>query len=291
MEPMWVMWAIAVLAGFPEPPPMEPAMPPRVRPALGQLGCAWLGLGCPGQALLPVADMTVFQETAVDCGPHAAARVLASLGLGQGDRLYRQLQQLRREGLQQDALALQLGTTPDFLATLVGQVTEGRTIAHVQRETDFATLQRRLRAGHPVLALVQTGILGGSVGRSANAGAGSGVDVGLGQSGLVLPELHWIVVTGFDDAAQVVRFRDTNSNREGAIAYRHFLGPTPGGAAPGDADSGTMRASDGAYRWNWGNAEAPTRDGAISPAVSPWAMAVLRQAGTTPRTFLWIEVR
>ncbi len=260
METVWLAWAIAALAlstaGDAVPgvshlcqtrefaclsrsvaaPIAAQFFTPPSRPAAGAL---------PSRQMLTVPDMGQFQETAVDCGPHAAARVLAGLGLGQGGDLYRRLQAARQAGLGQDALAVQLGTTPDFLARLVGQVTGGRAIAHVERDVDFATLRRRLVAGDPVLALVRTGTVQ------------SGVTASLQ---FVVPELHWIVVTGYDEALQQVTFRDTTSNALGTVAYGDFL----------DRAVEAKR-----YTWTWELSDRPLAE-------------LLRQTGTTPNTFVWI---
>jgi hypothetical protein len=238
MDSLFWLWAIAVWAGDrPVAALSQPWVPPLICQTVGCL---------PPQQQLHVPDMGQFQDTAVDCGPHAAARVLAGLGLGDGDNLYQRLKQARMAGLGQDPLATQLGTTPDFLARLVSTVTDGRAIAHVERQGGFAALKQRLQAGNPVLALVRQGTVPMAWG-----------------SGLAVPGLHWIVVTGFDEPTQRVWFRDTNSNAVGAIAYADFL-------------NRAVEARD--YTWTW-----ELRDRTVA--------TVLQQTGTTPQTFLWIEVR
>jgi Peptidase_C39 like family len=210
MDTVLMAWAIAALLQQVPLPSLAAASP------------SCLAMGClASRYVLQVPDMSQFQDTEVDCGPHAAARVLAGLGLGAGDRFYRQLQVARRTGLGQDALAVQLGTTPDFLARLIGEVTTGRAIAHVEREVEFRTLKSRLSGGYPVLALVRTGTVPTRWG---------------GGFSLTVPGLHWIVVTGFDDDQRHIVFRDTQSNAVSTIAYADFL-------------NGAADAS--AYTWTW----------------------------------------
>ncbi len=234
MDTVLMAWAIATLW-----------QRPQVQVPASALVCQEIGC-LPSRHSVPVPDMTQFQDTEVDCGPHAAARILAGLGLGSGDRWYRQIQAARRLGLGQDPLAVQFGTTPDFLARLIGEVTQGQAIAHVERQADWPTLKQRLVAGVPVLALVRTGTVQSQWGQGL---------------GLTVPTLHWIVVTGFNDDRQQVVFRDTQSNAVGAIAYADFLNET---------------ADASQYTWSW-----TLSDGSVAE--------VLRQTGTTPHTFLWIE--
>ncbi len=243
MDPLLWLWAIAPLTGdrWVQLSPTQSSLlrwPPAQALLCQVAGCL------PSQRQLTVPDMGQFQDTAVDCGPHAAARVLAGLGFGDGNALYDRLKQARREGLGQDPLALQLGTTPDFLARLVSEVTEGRAIAHVERQVEFSFLKQRLNAGSPVLALVRTGTVQTTWGPR-----------------MALPELHWIVVTGFDDRLQRLLFRDTDSNAVGAIAYANFLNQA-------------VDAKD--YTWTWTLGDCTMA-------------AVLQPTGTTPQTFLWIE--
>lgn len=234
MDTLLMAWAIATLWQRPQVQLPAPAL------ICQAIGCL------PVRHSVKVPDMSQFQDTEVDCGPHAAARVLASLDLGSGDRWYRQIQVARRVGLGQDPLAVQLGTTPDFLARLIGEVTQGKAIAHVERQAEWRTLKQRLVAGMPVLTLVRTGTV------QKQWGPGLGLRV---------PTLHWIVVTGFDDDLQQVVFRDTQSNAMGKIAYADFLNET-------------VDASQ--YAWSWTLGDSSVAE-------------VLRQTGTMPRTFLWIE--
>lgn len=200
----------------------------------GKIGDVLCNLFCPEPQSIPAAnekpqpkyearielpDMDEFQETDVDCGPHSAARVLRWLGYDQGGDIYGTLQRTRTSGLDGIPFATQMGTTPQYLAELIGIMTGERGKVHIERGAYFSKLKEILMSGKPVIALVRIGTAGNDSWYKPT-----------------YPLLHWIVVTGFNDNTQQVFYTNTTSNNSYYVPYSSFLASTAG-------------ASD--YTWTW----------------------------------------
>lgn len=204
------------------------------KPANAGIGDVLCNLFCPEPQSIPAAnekpqpkykasielpDMDEFQETDVDCGPHSAARVLRWLGYDQGGDIYGTLQRTRTSGLDGIPLATGLGTTPQYLAELIGIMTGERGKVHIERGAYFSRLKEILMSGKPVIALVRIGTAGNDSWYKPT-----------------YPLLHWIVVTGFDDNTKEVYFKNIGNNYSYSVPYSSFLASTAG-------------ASD--FTWTW----------------------------------------
>jgi hypothetical protein len=123
-------------------------------------------------------DTTQPQTDDWSCGPNSLTRVLRYYGF---NVLYRDV----RNATQSDSLVSEfhLGTTPATLRDLMSRWVP----ATLEQETSLERVLQVLATGKPVIALIQSGTLVGSV-----------------------PNLHWIALRGFDLGRQEIYYTDTD---------------------------------------------------------------------------------
>jgi hypothetical protein len=201
-------------------------------------------------------DVNYEQETNVDCGPHSASRLLKFYAGREntGVDFYRRLQQYRVDGyskVEKLFRATDVGTTPHYLKEIIGKVIGSSNDVVLERNVSASRIKRVVQSGHPVLALVRVG--------------------SFQKLNTTVPALHWILVVGFDDTSNIVRYYDTQSfvqngiqkdvNTVWRISQRDFFAQTAG-------------SGNDTFSWSVG--------GGITSVA-------LESAGATSSTMLWID--
>ncbi len=156
------------------------------------------------------------QDDKWSCGPNSAARILAFYG---HDINYNSVRSaVNKEFMfppsfevpdptwtnpfRKRRVDIRTGTTPHVLRDVMKRW-EGENVK-LERKADFATLQRVLNEGKPVVALVRVGSIDTVV---------SGT----------WPEMHWISVTGFNEQKREIYYTDTDGANY-YYTYDEFLG-------------------------------------------------------------------
>ena len=150
------------------------------------------------------------------CGPNSAARVLAFYGRNVDYNTVRSAVNQEfmlppsikvpapklTDPFRTRRIDIRTGTTPHVLRDVMKRW-EGENVK-LERKADFATLQRVLNEGKPVVALVRVGSIDTVV---------SGT----------WPEMHWISVTGFNEQKREIYYTDTDGGKY-YYTYDEFLG-------------------------------------------------------------------
>jgi hypothetical protein len=162
------------------------------------------------------------QGDANDCGPNSAWRVLKAYG-GTAT-LQRVLSTTYRSSV---LSAWNLGTTGQ---TLVGSMNANRRgisnkFFSLATGQDINDVIEQLKAGRPVVAMIGRQ----DSGRAAEGLPGQIIDTIFGESRnrvpTEAPNLHWIAVTGFDGAEDLIYFTDTDGQayQLSMTAFDHLL--------------------------------------------------------------------
>jgi hypothetical protein len=189
------------------------------------------------QQYLSLPD-TGSQNDSWSCGPNSAARVLKFYGHDVDYAIVRAateknfiLPEQIKNPLDNSWVNIRTGTTPKVLQKVM-QRWEGDKVK-VARNVEFADLLSLLEKGKPVIGLIRVGSFKVPLFGTA-------------------PYLHWIAITGFDRAQQLIYYTDTNG-QDAAITYAEFN-----------------------EKWNLGSNGSTVG-------------AILKGNGVEPRTVVWVD--
>ncbi len=183
-----------------------------------------------------------------DCGPNSAQRLLRYYGLIHSYQTVLNVTNQNRPALMK---ALDLGTTPHALRDAIKGL--GRNVS-LKRETNLNEVINAVMARKPVIALLRVGSKSMDV-----AVMGKGTIVGglLDKVGArpnitaSYPLLHWIVIRGVDQDANLLLLQNSNGNPDQWITYDDF-----------------------SKKWNWSVGSGATKE-------------ALSKEGVTTRTVLY----
>lgn len=119
------------------------------------------------------------------------------------------------------------GFTPAKLREALGDATSDYNSIKLEQEVGFGRMKQILMTERPVLALVRND--------------------SINIAGMTAPNLHWILITGYDDVKRQVKYRDTDTNNESTVSYDAFLAQTAG-AGTGEAPTWTWKVGNGVVK-------------------------------------------